>query len=285
MEVTKKKIGEIFTVERESAPSTGYRWYVTKLDKGLALIDFGFSYDEGKEVKPGCKGKAFFTFQALAPGKAAVQLTNYRTFEPSGITSEQAEDLSFEIEEESLAAAKTYVLGGWSAFSLMDAESEKVSQSVFRHLLGVNYTPLLVSKQLVNGTNYLFVCNARVVYPDAKFYAVLVKVHQPIKGEAEVKDIIKIGHPHFTGSFGAFEQVQSGDEKSVFRAAEQKLLGVEYTPFLVTTQIVSGRNYLFAANATVVYPGAEPYPVFVKVYQPLQGEIQVTGIIDAYDYK
>jgi hypothetical protein len=35
----------------------------------------------------------------------------------------------------------------------------------------------------------------------------------------------------------------------------------------------------------VVYPGAAPYPVLVKVYQPLQGEIQVTDIIDAYEYK
>ena len=30
---------------------------------------------------------------------------------------------------------------------------------------------------------------------------------------------------------------------------------------------MSGKNYLYAANARVVYPGAEPYPVFVKVYR------------------
>ena len=63
------------------------------------------------------------------------------------------------------------------------------------------------------------------------------------------------------------------------------LVGVGYTPLAVASQLVAGRNYLYAANAKVVYPGSEHYPVFVKVYQPLQGELQVTDIIDTYEYE
>jgi hypothetical protein len=106
---------------------------------------------------------------------------------------------------------------------------------------------------------------------------------ESFKGEAEIREITKIGHPHFTGSFGAFAPVD-GDSASVLQKALQGRVGVDYTPLVVAEQLVSGKNYLFAANAKVVYPSTKPYPVFVKVYQPLQGEIQVTDI-DTYEYK
>lgn len=278
---TTKKLGEVFTIERDCAPSTGYRWYLTRLDQGLSLVDFGFKYDG--EVKPGSGGKAFFTFQAVKEGSVGVHLTKYRLFDLCSVDA--GEELTYTISGEAGAVPvdTLNVLGGWTAFALVDGDSASVLQKALRGRLGVGYTPLLAAKQLVNGTNYLFVCNSRIVYPSARNYAVLVKVYQPLKGESEIREIVQIGHPHFTGSFGAFAPVEPDD--AVFKAAMQNLYGVDYTPLVATEQLVAGRNYLYAANAKVVYPGSEPYPVFVKVYQPLQGEIQVTGIIDAYAYK
>ena len=165
----------------------------------------------------------------------------------------------------------------------MDGDRASVLQKALHGRVGVGYTPLLVATQVVSGINYLFVCNARIAYPSAQNYAVLVKVYQPPVGESKICEIVQIGHPHFVGSFGGFAPVEPDD--AVFKAATKNLYGVGYTPLAAAEQLVSGKNYLYAANARGVYPGAEPYPVFVKVYQPLQGEIQITSIIDAYDYK
>jgi predicted secreted protein len=268
-------------VQRDCAPSTGYRWYLTRLDQGLSLVDFGFRYDG--EVRPGSGGKAFFTFQAVKEGSVGVHLTKYRTFDLS--TVDAGEELTYTISGEAGAApADTLnVLVGWTAFAPVDGDSASVLQKALHGRVGVGYTPLVVAVQVVSGRNYLFVCNARIVYPSAQNYAVLGKAYQPLKGDAEIREIVQIGHPHFVGSFGAFAPVEPDD--AVFKAATKNLYGVDYTPLAATAQLVAGKNYLYAANAEVVYSGAEPYPVFVKVYQSLQGEIQITGVIDAYDYK
>jgi predicted secreted protein len=276
-----KKLGEIFTVERDCTPSTGYRWYLTRLDRGLSLVDFGFRC--GEEAKPGAGGKAFFTFQAVKEGAAGLQLTKYRTFDLSAADTD--EELNYTVSKEAAAvSAEAFnLLGGWTAFAPVDKDSAGVLQEALQGFSGTGYTPLLVAKQLVAGTNYLFVCNARIVYPSAPGYAVVVKVYRPLKGRAEIRGKVQIGHPHIQGGFGAFTLLNPEDE--LFKDVAQKLLGVGYTPLAAAEQVVAGLNYLFAANAKVVYPGAEPYPVFVRACRPIHGEIEITDIIDAYEYK
>jgi hypothetical protein len=149
----------------------------------------------------------------------------------------------------------------------------------------VDYEPLLVSKQLVsNGWDYLYVTNASVMAPGSRSYAALVKFFQPTSGKAENLDIIRIGHPTFAGSYGPFQGLDDM-AKTVLAEAQRKLLGVRYDTCLAAVQLVAGRNYLFVTNATVVYPGAEPEPVFLKVFQPLQGEVMPTDAIEAWDYR
>ena len=90
-----KNLGEVFTVERDCAPSTGYRWYLTRLDQGLSLVDFRFRYDG--EVRPGSGGKDFFSFQAVKEGSAGVHLTKYRLFDLS--TVDAGEELTYTLAE------------------------------------------------------------------------------------------------------------------------------------------------------------------------------------------
>ena len=86
-------------------------------------------------------------------------------------------------------------VGGYGEFR----EVNHADLMVFRHankLLGVDYQPLLVSTQLVNGVNYRFVCNAFPVIQNSVSYLALVTIFQPLSGEKEqdpvVRDIKKL---------------------------------------------------------------------------------------------
>jgi hypothetical protein len=80
-----------------------------------------------------------------------------------------------------------------------------------------------------------------------------------------------------TGAYGPWEPL-SPETEAIFHEAIGKLLGVGYTPLLVSKQIVEGVNYLYAANAHVVYPGSHPYPVTVLIFKPLEGPAHIREI-------
>ncbi|WP_299010896.1 hypothetical protein [uncultured Shewanella sp.] len=46
--------------------------------------------------------------------------------------------------------------------------------------VGVSYRPLMVSTQVVNGTNYRFECEAKIVSPDASIEQALIEIYQPL---------------------------------------------------------------------------------------------------------
>ena len=79
------------------------------------------------------------------------------------------------------------------------------------------------------------------------------------------------------GAYGPFEPLNS-KTKDVFERATKGLLGVSYTPLIVSTQVVAGTNYLYMCNARAVYPGATPHPVEVIIFEPLEGPPHITSV-------
>ena len=74
--------------------------------------------------------------------------------------------------------------------------------------------------------------------------------------------------------------VLTEEAQSAFDKAMEGLVGVDYTPLaLLGTQLVAGMNYCLLCEATVVYPGAQPYYAVVTVYRDLQGGAEVRNII------
>ena len=70
------------------------------------------------------------------------------------------------------------------------------------------------------------------------------------------------------------------EARGAFDKAMEGLVGVNYTPLaLLGTQLVSGMNYSILCEATVVYPGAQPYYALVTVYRDLQGKAEVRNIV------
>ncbi|KEQ11264.1 hypothetical protein GZ77_26300 [Endozoicomonas montiporae] len=85
--------------------------------------------------------------------------------------------------------------GGWSDFTIQITVEDKAAfDDALKGLLGVTYTPVAVSKQVVNGINYRFVCLAQTVYPGAPVRLAMVDIHfSPEKKHAFVTGIRDLG--------------------------------------------------------------------------------------------
>jgi hypothetical protein len=72
--------------------------------------------------------------------------------------------------------------GAYGPFEAVDAKTKAIFEKAMSGLIGVSYTPLIVATQVVAGTNYLYMCNARVVAPGTSAYPVEVIIFQPLNG-------------------------------------------------------------------------------------------------------
>jgi len=85
-----------------------------------------------------------------------------------------------------------------------------------------------------------------------------------------------------SGGWAVAEDPAMDDARSaVFAKALNELVGVNYVPVAcLGTQIVAGRNYCFLAQATVVYPDAQPKYVLIYVYEDLEGHATIMNFAD-----
>jgi hypothetical protein len=81
-----------------------------------------------------------------------------------------------------------------------------------------------------------------------------------------------------TGGWTEYQDHMSTKEEQIFSQATKDLMGVNYEPVAVATQVVSGTNYRFFCNATPVYPNAPHEATIVEVYEPLNGQPQLREI-------
>lgn len=71
------------------------------------------------------------------------------------------------------------------------------------------------------------------------------------------------------------------ERQALFDRAMAELVGVNYVPVAyLGSQVVAGTNHVFLAQATVVYPGAQPYYVLVYLYEDLQGQVTLMNVAE-----
>ena len=173
------------------------------------------------------------------------------------------------------------ILGGWSAWSFNPTkEANKVFEESLGKLLGVKYKLVAFASQLVNGTNYAFLCEAETAtHPDSD-YIVVAYVYQPIKGQPHIESIKSVGPKpaHIPGGWQNWQFTVTRKAKTIFDEALKGWLGVNYKPLAFATQLVSGTNYCFLCDATPSVLKPSPYPALVWIYQPLHGAPHITEI-------
>ena len=87
------------------------------------------------------------------------------------------------------------ITGGWSPFTCnISAEEMAVFKKVTGMLVGVEYSPVAVSTQVVSGVNYDFFCNAKGLYPGAANESAMMRVYAPATGEPHIVSIERIEH-------------------------------------------------------------------------------------------
>lgn len=85
----------------------------------------------------------------------------------------------------------TEKLGGYTAFRQIEEKENALFAKVL-NLVGVEYTPLAVATQLVSGTNYRFLCEAKAVIPEPVTYNALVTIHSPLNGDPVITEIKRV---------------------------------------------------------------------------------------------
>ncbi len=178
-----QKVGDVFTVSRELFGATGYSYYLTKLEGGLALV--GTDTEPLEEGLEGGMVKQTFTFACLEEGKAAYQLAMLRVFDPSNPMYEEV----MPVEITGGDSQSNAMPGGWTDLHELSKEEKKVFDEALEGFVGVGYTPKLVKSQVVNGVNYIYIANAQPVYPGGGEYKVQIFIYKPIRGKAVIKDI------------------------------------------------------------------------------------------------
>lgn len=179
------KVGEIFTTERIVMGGTGYCYAPVRLTGEVALLS-----SEVIPMETGvCGGPQIqcFTFQFLRPGEATIQLARFRSFDLSDAIYEQI--LPFHVEP--VSDDSIMIPGGWSPFEPLTEEDRKVFDEAMKGLVGVEYTPKKVSKQIVQGTNYRFFCYGNPLTAEPDKFPAIVKIYAPLPGAGEPK-LVKI---------------------------------------------------------------------------------------------
>ena len=89
----------------------------------------------------------------------------------------------------------TDTLGGYTETenTAVTPEMQKIFDEAMNDMIGVNYTAKeMIGKQIVNGTNYRFLCDSQVVYPGAEKEEVIVTVHVTLDGSISILSIENI---------------------------------------------------------------------------------------------
>lgn len=180
------KVGDIITIDRLVSSGTGYYYYPVLLTGGVALLGIKNEMVHPETPLHGGPEIQHFTFQFLQPGTARVQLARFRTFDISDALYENV--CTYEVEGMPTEAIE----GGWTPFADPTEEELALFNVVLSGLMGADYEPVKVSRQIVGGTNYRFFCYGTLVTPQKTTFPAIVRIFKPIEGQPELRDIQRI---------------------------------------------------------------------------------------------
>ncbi|MCX8464743.1 protease inhibitor I42 family protein [Bacteroides fragilis] len=173
------KVGDTITIKRTSHAGTGYRYALVRLTGGVALVE---ELSEDADTLGGMSVQSF-TFQFLQPGQVEIQFAYYR--DVTGVLYEDVFPYTVVNSEKA-----DIIIGGWGEFEPLTDQDKELFQTCMT-LKGVDYTPLLVAKQLVSGYNYRFICMTKTVTREPKYGFAKVTIYAPLKGEPLLESIVE----------------------------------------------------------------------------------------------
>ncbi|MFK7948183.1 MAG: hypothetical protein AB8G11_11365 [Saprospiraceae bacterium] len=178
----------------------------------------------------------------------------------------------------------TEKVGNWTCKPVTSLDSKKdevllkIIAKVQPHPFGAVWVPLRICYQVVNGMKFKITYLVTTVTLPPKQSLVYIEGHMATDGTITRKPAEKIteleNHRVLVGGWSAFGPVTGGDME-VFNEANN--LGVDRKPIAVSTQVVSGTNYLFIC-VSKVSGSDKTYLELVAIYKPLSGKAQIMTI-------
>lgn len=189
-------------------------------------------------------------------------------------------------------------VGGWTIAddTAMTDELRAIFEKALEELVGVNYVPVAcLGTQVVAGTNYCFLTQGTVVYPDAVPQFKLVYVYADLEGNAQLLNIVDmpvVPNEDGTVSVPSTEALMGGwtyesdpavsDElKAELDKALEGLAGADYLPIAnLASQVVNGMNRCILCKVTPVVPNPVSHYALVYCYVSADGNESLTSAID-----
>lgn len=138
------------------------------------------------------------------------------------------------------------LVGGWTITKdiTVSDEAKAAFDKALDGFTGVDYQPLaLLGTQVVAGTNYCILCEAKVVYPDAVPYYALVYIYADLQGGAKILNIVSldIGDIAETGEIRAAEDAPAA-LPGAWTVDHETNANIEGGILHLASQLVNGTN-------------------------------------------
>ena len=190
--------------------------------------------------------------------------------------------------------------GGWTVakarYSFLTPVQEDIFNRAVDKAVGVSYEPVaLLAKQVVAGTNYVFLCQGTTVTakPTKAWY--ILTASRSLKNKVTLRSVKKIRlssiktnkAPRKGNSDGGLQIVPiknktkalSASARTVFRKGTRDYVGYDLRPIaLLGTQVVRGKNYRFLCYGTGIGTNSASKDIFVvDIYKDLNGKCSVSS--------
>lgn len=165
-----------------------------------------------------------------------------------------------------------------------------ICEKAFADLEGATYEPVaLIGTQVVEGTNYCILFRTAPVVPNAVETYALGYIYEDLKGNVEVTDIVSssvetniVNDEEITGGWMQPDSPEMTDEagEALTKAAED-LDGASYTPLaFLSSQVVAGTNYCIFCEKQSTAVDVENQYVFVYIYEDLDGNAEISDVVE-----
>lgn len=189
--------------------------------------------------------------------------------ESQATTTSQESTLTKEAEEISETNESAPITGGWAINNDFDGTDDANAMSAFEKatedLDGYRYdVAAVLGSQIVAGTNYLYLCRAEMVVPDAKPEYVILKVYEDLEGNAEITGSLRLLEGKEGWEYNDANPYMDENEevKVAFDKALEGLTGVEYKPIAY----IGYKDNSYAVLTKITITSVEPLTSLSMVY-------------------
>ena len=189
--------------------------------------------------------------------------------ESQATTASQESTLTKEAEEISETNESAPITGGWVINNDFDGTDDANAMSAFEKatedLDGYRYdVAAVLGSQIVAGTNYLYLCRAEMVVPDAKPEYVILKVYEGLEGNAEITGSLRLLEGKEGWEYNDANPYMDENEEvnDAFDKALEGLTGVEYKPIAY----IGYKDNSYAVLTKITITSVEPLTSLSMVY-------------------